>query len=163
MSAVCDFTYVKSDGGRYFATCAVCGREVKTRTTKAVASCRINAKPIPVRQLMQSSGVVLEKPPIVTGPGTELKAILRDWLGIEADAGCSCNSMAARMDALGHEWCESDAGMAEILGVMRTEHAKRWADGRTKLPWTDLGAKQLVRLACRQARKKAAELTPPLG
>ncbi len=89
-------------------------------------------------------------------PGTELKALLKDWLGIEATPNCSCNSMAARMDALGPDWCESDAGMTEILGVMRTEHALRWADGRTKLPWTDLGAKQLVRLACRRSRAKPA-------
>jgi hypothetical protein len=87
------------------------------------------------------------------GPGTELKALLKDWLGIEPASGCKCNSMATKMDALGPDWCESDAGMAEILGVMRDEHAKRWADGRTKLPWTDFGARQLVRLACRRARR----------
>ena len=87
------------------------------------------------------------------GPGTELKRLLSDWLGIEATSGCSCNSMAARMDALGPDWCESDAGTAEILGVMRDEHTKRWADGRTRLPWADFGARQLVRLACRRARR----------
>jgi hypothetical protein len=92
-----------------------------------------------------------------SGPGTELKAILSDWLGIEADERCGCRRMAARMDALGPEWCESEEGMAEILGVMRDEHGKRWADGRTKLPWTDIGARQLVRLACRKARAKAAQ------
>lgn len=89
------------------------------------------------------------------GPGTELKAILRDWLGITPSEGCSCNSMAARMDALGADWCEGD-GLREILGVMREEHAKRWEAGETKLPWTDFGATQLVRLACRRARAKAA-------
>lgn len=85
-------------------------------------------------------------------PGTELKRLLQDWLGIEPTHGCSCNSMAARMDALGPEWCESDDGMAEILGVMREEHAKRRAAGQTILPWSDFGATQLVRLACRRAR-----------
>lgn len=87
--------------------------------------------------------------------GTELHALLRDWLGIEPTADCPCRSMSARMDRLGPDWCESDEGMAEILGVMRTEHAKRWSDGRTILPWTDMGAKQLVLLACRRARAKA--------
>lgn len=91
-----------------------------------------------------------------SGPGTELKAILSDWLGIEADEQCGCRKMAARMDALGPEWCESETGMAEIIGVMREEHAKRWAAGQTKLPWTDFGATQLVRLACRRARAKAS-------
>ena len=90
--------------------------------------------------------------PMGDGPGTELKALLRDWLGFESSPTCKCNMMARKMNTLGLEWCESDAGMAEILGVMRDEHAKRWADGRTRLPWTDLGAKQLVRLACRRAK-----------
>jgi len=93
-------------------------------------------------------------PPLASGPGTELHAILRDWLGIKPTADCPCRSMAARMDRLGPDWCEGE-GMPEILGVMRTEHAKRWADGRTILPWTDAGARQLVQLACRRARAKA--------
>jgi hypothetical protein len=80
------------------------------------------------------------------GPGTELKALLKDWLGIESTPTCSCNAMARKMDAL-PEWCKSDEGMAEILGVMRTEHAKR----STILPWSDIAARQLVLLACRRA------------
>lgn len=89
------------------------------------------------------------------GPGTELHSILKDWLGIEPTADCPCRSMAAKMDRLGPDWCESD-GMPEILGVMRGEHAKRWADGRTLLPWSDITARQLVLLACRRARAKAS-------
>ena len=88
------------------------------------------------------------------GPGAELKALLKDWLGIEASPTCSCNAMARRMNTLGPEWCEGE-GMASILDVMRAEHAKRWADGLTILPWTDAGARQLVLLACRRARAKA--------
>jgi hypothetical protein len=150
---LCDFTYVPADEGRYTATCTLCGRVVKTRTTKATAACRTNpTRPRP-QEVMQAAGVAMAKPVIVSGPGTELKALLKDWLGIEATPTCSCNRMAGRMDALGPDWCESDAGMTEILGVMRDEHAKRLADGRTKLPWTDFGAKQLVRLACRRARR----------
>lgn len=90
------------------------------------------------------------------GPGTELKVILH-WLGITPSEGCACNVMASRMNTLGPDWCESEAGMGEILSVMRAEHAKRLADGRTRLPWTDFGAKQLVRLACRRARAAATE------
>lgn len=89
--------------------------------------------------------------------GTELKALLKDWLGIEAGPTCSCSSMARRMDSLGPDWCESDQGMAAILDVMRAEHAKRWEAGKTILPWTDTGARQLVLLACRRSRSKAAE------
>jgi hypothetical protein len=79
--------------------------------------------------------------------GTELKALLKDWLGIESTPTCSCNAMARRMDERGPDWCRSDEGMAEILGVMRTEHAKR----NTILPWSDIAARQLVLLACRRA------------
>ncbi len=83
--------------------------------------------------------------------GTALHALLRDWLGIEPTPDCSCRSMAAKMDQLGPDWCMSDDGLAEILGVMRDEHAKRWADGSTILPWSDIAARQLVLLACRRA------------
>lgn len=92
--------------------------------------------------------------PTPSGPGHELKDILKDWLGIEATPTCSCNAMARKMDERGPEWCESDEGMAEILGVMRNEHAKR----RTILPWADVAARQLVLLACRRARAKLAEV-----
>jgi hypothetical protein len=88
-------------------------------------------------------------------PGRELKAILKDWLGIEATPTCSCNAMAQTMDERGPEWCEGD-GMASILEVMRNEHAKRWADGATILPWTDFAARKLVMLACKRARVAVA-------
>lgn len=90
------------------------------------------------------------------GPGTELKSLLRDWLGIESTPTCSCNAMARRMNAEGVAWCLSESGMAEILGVMRAEHGKRWDAGKTRLPWTDLGARTLVKLACRRAEAKAS-------
>lgn len=151
---LCDFSYSPADDGRYFATCVVCGRSVKTRTTKAVAACRSvpRGERPKSSELMQAAGVVTAKPPIVRGPGTELKQLLKDWLGIEATPGCSCNSMAARMDALGPDWCESEAGTAEIVGVMREEHGRRRAAGDTMLPWSDLAARQFIRLACRRAR-----------
>jgi hypothetical protein len=65
--------------------------------------------------------------------------------------------MARRMDTQPIEWSESDEGMAEILDVMRAEHAKRRSAGKTILPWTDAGARQLVLLACRRSRAKAAK------
>lgn len=88
--------------------------------------------------------------PLDGGPGAELHALLREWLGIEPTPDCQCRSMAATMDRMGPDWCESDDGMAQILGVMREEHAKR----ASLIPWTEFGAKQLVRLACRRARAK---------
>jgi hypothetical protein len=83
------------------------------------------------------------------GVGAHLRALLKDWLGIESTPTCSCNAMARKMDERGPEWCKSDEGMAEILGVMRTEHAKR----NTILPWSDIAARQLVLLACRRVAR----------
>jgi hypothetical protein len=154
VTILCDFVYAapSEPGERYTATCLLCGRVVKTKTTKAVATCRTSPKRPRPQELMQMAGVSMSKPPIVGGPGTELKKLLKEWLGIEATPTCRCNTMAARMDALGVGWCESEAGMAEILGVMREEHGRRRLAGETILPWTDFGATQLVRLACRRGR-----------
>jgi hypothetical protein len=134
MSKLCAFV---DNGGAW--KCTACGRHAtKWSETPPVAGCGEHR-------------AFFAQP----GPGTELKSLLEEWLGITATPGCECNSMAAKMNHLGPDWCESAAGLAEILGVMRDEHGKRRADGRTKLPWTDFGAAQLVKLACRRARAKA--------
>lgn len=85
-----------------------------------------------------------------SGPGAELKALLKDWLGIESTPTCSCNAMANKMTRLGVEWSESADGLAEILAVMKREHGRR----KSILPWSDTAASMLVRLACRRARAK---------
>jgi hypothetical protein len=46
--------------------------------------------------------------------------------------------------------------MNEIVNAMRQEHYKRLANRQTILPWTDYGARWLVRIACNRARAKAA-------
>lgn len=109
-------------------------------------------------QKVRENGKIVErdchtggKPDAVDGPGTELKALLKSWLGIEATIGCKCGAMAAKMNQNGPEWCEGP-GMREILSAMRGEHGKRRSKGQTVLPWSDLGAALLVRLACRRAR-----------
>jgi hypothetical protein len=122
--------------------CRVCGLRAPKVAVRPVANCygqggRPQSHP--------------QSPPPSDGPGTQLKALLRDWLGIEASPTCKCNGMALKMNHLGPEWCEGE-GMASILEVMRAEHAKRWSAGKTILPWTDTGARQLVLLACRRAR-----------
>ena len=90
-----------------------------------------------------------------TGPGTELKAVLKNWLGIEANLGCSCNAMSRQMNSMGAEWCAGE-GMPKILDAMRGEHRKRQAAGKTWLPWSEIGARQLVLLACRRARSRTS-------
>lgn len=136
------------DGTRFRMRCLRCGMDRISTHQEETHYCGVADGP---RRLQTATA-----PPPQHGPGTELKALLKDWLGIESSPTCSCNKMAAKMNALGPEWCQSEAGLAEILGVMRDEHAKRLADGRTRLPWTDVGAAQLVKLACRRARAKAA-------
>lgn len=96
-----------------------------------------------------ASAVAYATPTPRSGPGAELSAILKDWLGIEASPTCSCRAMAAKMDAMGEEWCEGP-GMPEILAVMRAEHAKR----RLLIPWSDMAASAMVRLACWRSRSK---------
>ena len=140
---LCDITPLLS--------CSRCGRKVSAAHVKAECSpCPGAPSPRPIASSLNRAFIQH----VSTGPGAELKSLLRDWLGIESTPTCSCNAMARRMDSLGPDWCEGE-GMAEILDVMRAEHGKRWADGRTILPWTDMGARQLVLLACRRARSNS--------
>ena len=86
------------------------------------------------------------RPPATTsGPGTELKALLKT-IGITASPGCSCNKRAAIMDEKGCDWCEEN--LDEIVGWLREEATKR------KLPFLDVAGKILVRRAIRNARRK---------
>lgn len=86
-------------------------------------------------------------------PGTELKAILRDWLWIDTRGGCGCNSMAKKMDSRGPNWCESDSGMAEIVASLRQEHAARREAGKIRWLFSESVARLLVRLACFRSRR----------
>ena len=89
-------------------------------------------------------------------PGYELELLLSRWFRIVSSPGCSCRSMARKMDVLGISWCESKVGMAEILGAMKSEHAKRREARQTILPWSEAAARTLVRMACKRARRKLA-------
>jgi hypothetical protein len=144
---LCVFT---PDADGTTATCLACGFTIPA-ATRLVIECGVGQQHAAMREFQDS-------PPRTDGPGTRLKTLLRDWLGIEASPTCKCNGMAAKMDSLGPDWCESDEGMAAILDVMRDEHARRWAEGLTVLPWADFAARRLVLLACRQARSAARDL-----
>lgn len=86
-------------------------------------------------------------PPPAAGPGTELKAILRDWLGIVASPNCSCNARARQMDEWGPDECERR--IPEIV-VWLEEQAKA-----RNLPFVRFAGEQAVKLSIRRARKKA--------
>lgn len=89
----------------------------------------------------------VEPPPY--GAGSRLAETLRS-IGIEANEGCACKSMAAKMDTNGPEWCLEN--IEEITGVMRVEAERRG------LPFSNLVARALVRRAVR-ATVRARELT----
>lgn len=87
--------------------------------------------------------------PPSSGPGTELKALLKDWLGIQASPNCSCNARARQMDEWGPDLCEQN--MPTILQWLEEQANAR------KLPFVRFAAEQAVKLAIRRARKKAAQ------
>ena len=88
---------------------------------------------------------LLAKYSSTSGPGTELKALLKA-VGIVASPGCSCNKRAKVMDQNGCDWCE--ANLDEISGWLQEESEKR------KLPYVATAGKMLIRWAIRRARKK---------
>ena len=114
--------------------------------------CLWDKLPVPTRTIQEPPAA----PKISVGPGGQLSRLLSRF-GITYTPGCKCRSMAAKMDALGCEWCESDAGVGEILEAMRTEAARR------ALPFLDAVGKLLVRRAIKAARKEAARGTEATG
>jgi len=82
--------------------------------------------------------------PTPSGPGTELKLILKKF-GIRAK-GCGCTSRAAEMDRRGPEWCREN--IDRIVGWLRGQARKR------KLPFSRSAAKILVRLAIRNSERR---------
>lgn len=93
--------------------------------------------------------VEVAPPPPTSGPGTELKALLKDWLGIQASPNCSCNARARQMDEWGPDVCEQN--LPTIVGWLEEQATAR------KLPFVRFAAEQAVKLAIRRARKKAAK------
>lgn len=96
--------------------------------------------------------LVIEREVPAGGPGTELKRLLRRWLGIVATPDCPCNAHAAEMDrreAAEPGWCE--ANVETIVEWLRAEATRRG------LPFADAAGRLLVRRAIANARRKAAD------
>jgi len=84
------------------------------------------------------------------GPGTELKKLLAGWpFRITSSPDCSCNRVAAEMDAWGPDQCERPERLDYIVAAMRENAARRG------IPFLDVAAKLLVRRAIRNARRAA--------
>ena len=86
-----------------------------------------------------------------SGPGTELKRLLAGWpFYITATPDCSCNRVAAEMDAWGPDLCEQPEKMDYIIAAFRENAAKRG------LPFIDAAGRMLVRRAIKLARRRKA-------
>jgi hypothetical protein len=110
---------------------------VKYRGPEAAAIAKPRAPSLPPPSVPSSSG-----------PGTELKSLLKDWLGIVASPNCSCNARARQMDEWGPDLCEQN--LPTIVDWLGEQAAAR------KLPFVRFAGEQAVKLAIRRARKKAA-------
>ena len=93
-----------------------------------------------------------QPPAPASGPGTELKKLLKTWLRIEASPTCACTARARKMDEmekLEPGWCA--AHLDEIVGWLREEAAKRG------LPFIGAAGKLLIKKAIRNALKNATQ------
>jgi hypothetical protein len=89
--------------------------------------------------------------PLGHGPGTELKKLLASWpFYVTASPDCSCNRVAAEMDAWGPDECEQLENQAYILAALK-ENAERRG-----LPYLELAGRMLLKRAIRAARKATA-------
>jgi hypothetical protein len=83
------------------------------------------------------------------GAGQELKAILAS-IGITSTENCSCNAMAAKMDAIGPDECEKI--MEEILDWLHEQAKARQFEKFFFRPAVKIAVKQAIK----RARKKLA-------
>lgn len=85
--------------------------------------------------------------PSESGPGTELRKLLKT-IGIQPRGPkCKCNEHAAEMDARGPDWCEEN--LESIIDWLEEEAKKRPLVG---LLFSRLAAREVVKLAIRRAR-----------
>lgn len=124
--------------------CRSCGRPARAKGFRRACGPKPRPTDLTEEHLAIVSGERVQR---VTqgGPGTELKKLLAKF-GIVAMPGCSCNAMAARMDAAGPDG--SEAMIDEVLDVMKQEAGKRG------LPWVEMAARMLVKRAIRNARAR---------
>jgi len=83
-------------------------------------------------------------PPPTSGPGTELKALLKT-IGIVAKPNCSCNKRAQTMDVNGCDWCAENT--ETISGWLQEEAQER------NLPYVAVAGKWIIGLAIKRARR----------
>ncbi len=93
------------------------------------------------------NGNIVGQPMIITtgGTGTELKNLIAKF-GLKPGLNCKCGQHIREMDAKGVEWCEENI---KIITEWLREEAQR-----ANLPFTEIGAKLLIKRAISNAKKK---------
>ncbi len=93
------------------------------------------------------NGNIVGQPTIVAtvGAGTELKNLIERF-GLKPGLNCKCGQHIREMDHNGIGWCEQNIGTV-------TEWLRKEAQ-RAKLPFTEIGAKLLIKRAISNAKKK---------
>ncbi len=93
------------------------------------------------------NGNIAGKPSIVfsVGVGTELQNIIAKF-GLRPAPNCKCQQHIREMDTNGVDWCEQN--IPTITGWLREEAQ------RAKLPFTEIGAKRLIKRSISNAMKK---------
>ena len=98
------------------------------------------------RRLLQSATTVQARQ--VSGPGTELHGLIRQFFGQDYAANCGCENMVRKMNAWGPDGCREH--MDEIVDKMIHEGKKRKLLA-SSLPGARLVAKRVVSLAIRRS------------
>ncbi len=97
----------------------------------------------------QQAEVVGQPSVVITGgAGTELKNLIGRF-GLKPGLNCKCGQHIREMDKEGTDWCYEN--IQTITGWLREEAQ------RAKLPFTEIGAKLLIKRAISNARKKQKE------
>ncbi len=93
-----------------------------------------------------NEGTVISRSVIpVGGAGTELQNLIAKF-GLKPGLNCKCSHHIRKMDQTGIEWCEQN--IPTIVDWLREEAQ------RANLPFTEIGAKLLIKRAISNARKK---------
>lgn len=121
------------------AHCAACRNDPEFRAS-LVASCQ-------VRERDFGCPFSMDPPSPFDGPGTRLARLLKR-IGFNAHAGCSCDSMALKMNLWRGDCADHTR---EILAAMN--EASRGPANPLKIPWSETIARLLIRKACANARK----------
>jgi hypothetical protein len=86
-----------------------------------------------------------KKKRLTTGPGTELKRMLK-FFRVKESGGCGCSSKARQMNERGTEWCRKN--VRRIEGWLKAEAERRG------LPFSGFAARRLIKLAIWRAERK---------